>query len=81
MTVIPMTERLYRARHQRRIAARAFFRQLRRRLARLLALPLRWIERSRQRHELACLDDRMLRDLGASRYDVTMELSKPFWRE
>ena len=39
-----------------------------------------WQERSRQRHALARLDDRMLRDIGASRADVERECAKPFWR-
>ena len=39
-----------------------------------------WQERSRDRFELAQLDDRMLRDIGLSRVDVLHEASKPFWR-
>ena len=81
MGAIPMTDPTRRARHLRRIAARACFRRLRRNLARLWTLPSLWIERSRQRSELARLDDRILRDLGATRYDVSLEISKPFWRE
>ena len=37
-------------------------------------------ERRRQRHALARLDDRMLRDIGLTGADVEAELSKPFWR-
>ena len=33
------------------------------------------------RHHLRELDDRMLRDVGLTRADVTRELSKPFWRD
>ena len=39
-----------------------------------------WQERSRQRHALAQLSDRMLRDIGISRADVAAECAKPFWR-
>jgi uncharacterized protein YjiS (DUF1127 family) len=39
-----------------------------------------WIERVRQRDALANLDDRMLRDIGLTRYDVAAETGKPFWR-
>jgi uncharacterized protein YjiS (DUF1127 family) len=38
------------------------------------------IARSRQRRALAELDDRLLRDIGLTAYDVTREASKPFWR-
>ena len=41
---------------------------------------LEWRERARQRHALARLDDRMLRDIGLSRADVYREYRKPFWR-
>jgi len=34
----------------------------------------------RQRRELANLDHRMLRDIGAALGDVSRECSKPFWR-
>jgi uncharacterized protein YjiS (DUF1127 family) len=44
---------------------------------RLVAL---WRERARQRRALASLDDRMLRDVGITRYDAEHECSKPFWR-
>ena len=47
---------------------------------RLVATLLRWQERARQRAALAALDDRMLKDIGLTRADVTQEVSKPFWR-
>jgi uncharacterized protein YjiS (DUF1127 family) len=34
----------------------------------------------RDRRELAAMDDRLLRDIGLTRYDVELELRKPFWR-
>jgi uncharacterized protein YjiS (DUF1127 family) len=39
-----------------------------------------WRERIRQRHTLARLDDRLLRDMGLTRADVEHEVSKPFWQ-
>ncbi len=39
-----------------------------------------WQERSRSRVLLGRLDDRMLRDMGISRADVDLEVTKPFWR-
>ncbi len=41
---------------------------------------LLWQCRANQRHALAHLDDRMLRDLGLSRSEVAWESRKPFWR-
>jgi uncharacterized protein YjiS (DUF1127 family) len=38
-----------------------------------------WNERSRQRHRLLELDDRLLRDIGLTRADVKREIDKPFW--
>jgi uncharacterized protein YjiS (DUF1127 family) len=38
------------------------------------------IARSRQRRALAELDDRLLRDIGITAYDVAQETQKPFWR-
>ena len=39
-----------------------------------------WRQRSRERAQLAVLDERMLRDIGISRGDVLREINKPFWR-
>jgi len=36
--------------------------------------------RSRDRHALAAMSDRSLRDIGLTRYDADWEASKPFWR-
>lgn len=38
------------------------------------------IERARQRRALLRLDERMLRDIGLSRYDVIREAEKRFWQ-
>jgi uncharacterized protein YjiS (DUF1127 family) len=38
------------------------------------------LERQRTRRDLDGLDDRMLRDIGVSRYDVEIELRRPWWR-
>ena len=39
-----------------------------------------WQERAAQRHHLAGLDDRMLRDIGVTRVDVMREYSKAPWQ-
>lgn len=41
---------------------------------------LLWLERMRDRRLLSSLDDRMLHDIGVSRYDAEKEARKPFWR-
>ena len=38
-----------------------------------------WFARSRQRHDLAELDDRMLEDIGVTRAQAGREIDKPFW--
>jgi uncharacterized protein YjiS (DUF1127 family) len=45
-----------------------------------VGLLVRWEERARQRHQLAGLDDRMLRDIGIDRLTAQSESLKPFWR-
>lgn len=47
---------------------------------RLGALLGTWSARTRQRRELAALDDRLLRDVGLSRETALREAEKPFWR-
>jgi len=39
-----------------------------------------WWTRSKERHTLANLDERTLRDIGMSKADVYREALKPFWR-
>ena len=41
---------------------------------------LMWLERSRQRRQLAQLSDHMLRDIGLTRADAWAEAEKRFWR-
>ncbi len=40
-----------------------------------------WRRRSRDRAELAALDDRTLADIGLTRGDAEFLINKPFWRE
>jgi uncharacterized protein YjiS (DUF1127 family) len=49
-------------------------------VARGIEILLLWQRRANERHALAQLDDRILRDLGLSRSEVARELRKPFWR-
>jgi uncharacterized protein YjiS (DUF1127 family) len=63
-----------------RLRRRAVRRPLRRALDRSVATLRAWRQRSRERAELARLDDRMLRDIGVTRCDVWREINKPFWR-
>lgn len=39
-----------------------------------------WQDRTKQRRQLAALDERMLRDIGASAADVERETGKWFWQ-
>ncbi len=48
--------------------------------ARALRTLLTWQERDRQRHALAQLDARMLKDIGLSQAEVALELHEPFWQ-
>jgi len=47
----------------------------------MLATVREWRRRSRDRAELAALDDRTLADIGLSRGDAEFLVNKPFWRE
>ncbi len=40
-----------------------------------------WRHRITTRRELARLDERMMRDIGVSQFDVEHEAAKPFWQE
>ncbi len=48
-------------------------------IAATVTIGLRWQERARERHQLASLNDIMLRDIGLTRVDVERECQKPFW--
>ena len=64
-------------------ARRGFVRQVgswSRAVGRTLDLLLIWHQRARDRRQLECLSDHMLRDIGLSRADVFAEASNPFWR-
>ncbi len=39
-----------------------------------------WLDRRRQRHHLARLDPRLLKDIGISQADALEEARKPFWQ-
>lgn len=49
--------------------------------ARLVATFGLWRRRSRERAELAALDERMLADIGITRAEARYRAGKPFWRE
>lgn len=40
-----------------------------------------WVQRTRERAELAQCDDRDLQDMGVSRGTALAEIRKPFWQE
>lgn len=45
-----------------------------------IALIATWQSRAKQRRELMEMEPRILRDLGLSRVEATLESAKPFWR-
>jgi uncharacterized protein YjiS (DUF1127 family) len=49
-------------------------------LDRIIETPIAWLERIRERQQLASLGDDMLKDIGVSRADVEHVVEKPFWR-
>lgn len=51
-----------------------------RRLVAALDAILAWLERARQRAQLASLDPHALHDLGLSSADVAREYAKRFWQ-
>ena len=65
----------------RKVRQRASRLTLRQALGRIFAALREWRQRSRERAELARLDERMLRDIGITRGDVWHEINKPFWRQ
>ena len=61
-------------------SARCMRSSLRAALTRVAGLLLTWQERARQRGQLNCLSDHMLRDIGLTRADVLAEATKRFWQ-
>jgi uncharacterized protein YjiS (DUF1127 family) len=49
-------------------------------LGRAVETVLTWRERVQMRRHLLALDDRMLKDIGISRFQAHGEAEKPFWR-
>jgi uncharacterized protein YjiS (DUF1127 family) len=80
MSLGTATERSTRLAPQR-VRRRALRASLRQGLKRILAALHQWRRISRDRAELASFDERMLRDIGATRVDVWREINKPFWRK
>ena len=46
----------------------------------LVALVRQWLRRNRTRHEIAELDEHLLRDIGLTRFDAAVESRKHFWQ-
>ena len=40
-----------------------------------------WLQRNRQRRQLAILDEHLLSDIGVSCEDIWLEVNKPFWKK
>lgn len=66
---------------QARVDGREFAGALQRFAANVFTTVLEWQERARQRRRLSELDDRMLKDIGLTRADVSREVEKPFWMQ
>lgn len=49
-------------------------------VVRVASVAALWCERARTRHQLASLDERMLKDIGLGRAEAIGEWRKPFWR-
>ena len=64
-----------------RVDGREFARALQRFATNIFTTVLDWQERARQRRRLSDLDDRMLKDIGLTRADVSREVGKPFWMQ
>ena len=46
----------------------------------IVALVRQWLYRNRMRHEIAELDEHLLRDIGLTRFDAVVESRKHFWQ-
>ena len=40
-----------------------------------------WVARSEDRRQLARMSDRLLNDIGLNRFEVAIEINKPFWKK
>ena len=63
-----------------RVGSRGFTGAIVRAASGALEVLLTWQERAHQRHSLAHLDDRMMKDMGLTPSQVEQELRKPFWK-
>ncbi|NQU60298.1 MAG: hypothetical protein HQ512_04140 [Rhodospirillales bacterium] len=45
----------------------------------ILNILIHWQRRAEDKDRIRKLDDRLLRDVGLTRYDLKEELEKPFW--
>jgi uncharacterized protein YjiS (DUF1127 family) len=68
------------SKHRSPLGTEIFRGQVVAQVARSIEILLLWQRRANERHALAQLDDKILRDLGLSRSEVARELRKPFWR-
>jgi len=59
---------------------RKYFRQFSSRTE-LTALLMCWFERSESRRHLASLDERLLKDIGLTTFEVEHEIKKTFWQQ
>jgi uncharacterized protein YjiS (DUF1127 family) len=46
----------------------------------VVAIVRQWLRRSRTRHDVAELDEHLLRDIGLTRFDAVVESRKHFWQ-
>lgn len=48
---------------------------------RLYKIFKQWNKRIQERKQLAKVDERLLKDMGISRFEANQEIAKPFWRD
>ncbi len=77
---LPVFETTSRYNHLRILSSLRVFSSLRVLIKNTIKKVAFWMERSKQRRELAELDDHMLEDIGYSHTEVQKEIAKPFWR-
>lgn len=49
-------------------------------VTRVIEAPVAWLDRVRDRRQLAAMSDSMLKDIGVSRADTEHEIQKHFWQ-